>query len=59
MDHITFWVPTFVAAIAIDLDELLEDRASAPNALCSKPGGIMEMAIDIPFVFIVRVLRTK
>lgn len=59
VDHITLWMPTLVSHIAVDLDELLQDGTVAPRAFRRKPGRIMIVAVDIRFVLVVRVLRTK
>lgn len=59
VDHVTLWMPTLVFHIAIDLDELLQDSTVAPGTFCRKPGRIMVVAVDICFVLVVRVLRTK
>ena len=32
VDHITFWMPAFVAHVPVDLDELLENGTITPCA---------------------------
>lgn len=59
IDHITFWVPTLISHIAIDLHKLLQDSTVASRTLGRKPRRIMEVAVDIPLMLIIRVLRTK
>ena len=49
-------MPALVAHIAVDLDELLEDRGIAARTLCREAGGVVEMAVDVSVVFVVRVL---
>ena len=52
-------MPALVSHVTIDFDELLEDSTVASCALRGVPSGVMEMAVDIPFVFVVGVLWTK
>jgi len=56
VDHVTFWMPTFVSHVAIYFYKLFEDGAGAASALCSESGGIVEMAVYVAVVFVVRVL---
>lgn len=56
MDHITFWMPTFVSHIPVKLDKLFENGASTSDAFGGKPSGIMEVAVDVLVVFVIRVL---
>ncbi len=59
MDHVALGMPTLVLHIAIDLHELLEDRAITPNALRREPSGIVKVAVNVAVVLIIRVLRTE
>ena len=52
-------MPTLVAHIPVDLDELLENRAIATCALGSEARRVVVMTVDVAFVLVVRVLRTK
>ena len=56
VDHITFWVPALVAHIAVDLDELLEDRGVAADAFRRETRAVVEVAVDVARVLVVRVL---
>lgn len=57
--HVTFRVPALVPHVSVDLDELFQDRGAASGALGRKPRRIVVMAIDIPVVLVVRVMRPK
>lgn len=59
MNHVTLWVPVFVLAIAVNLDELLQDRGPTSCAFDGVVERIVIVAIDLAVMFIVRVLRTK
>lgn len=59
VDHITFWVPALISHVSVDLDELLQDRSAAPGALCRESCRVVVMAIDIPVVFVVRIMGTE
>ena len=59
VDHVTFWMPAFVPAIAVDLHELLQYGTVTSNTFGRKAGGIMEMTIDVSVVFIVGILRSE
>ena len=49
-------MPTFVPRVPVDLHKLLENRAVATSAFGRISRGIVEMTIDISFMFVVRVL---
>ena len=59
VDHVTFWMPALISHITIYLHKLLENCAITTGALGRKSGGIMEVAVHIPVVFIIRILRTE
>jgi hypothetical protein len=52
-------MPTFILHIPIDLHKLFQYRTIATSTFRGKSRGIVEMAVDVAFVFIVRVLGTK
>ena len=59
VNHVAFWVPTFIPIVPIDLHELLEDRTVATGTLRCKARGIMEVAVHVIFMFVVRVLGSE
>ena len=59
VDHVAFWVPALVAHIAVDLHELLEDRGVAPDAFRREACAVVEVAVHVSGVLVVRVLRTE
>ena len=59
VDHVTLRMPTFIPHIAVDLDELLQDGTVASRTFCCEAGGIVVVAVDIPFVLIIRILRAE
>jgi hypothetical protein len=52
-------MPALVPHVTIDLDELLQDRTTAPRAFCGKTRRVMKMTVDISIVFVVRILRSE
>jgi hypothetical protein len=52
-------MPAFVFHIPIDLNKLFEDGTAATSALGGKPRGIVEVAVDIAIMFIIRILRSE
>ena len=52
-------MPALVAHIAVDLDELLEDRGVAADAFRRETRAVVEVAVDVSRVLVVRVLRAK
>ena len=56
VDHVAFRVPALVAHIAVDLDELLEDRGVAADAFRCETRAVVEVAVDVSRVLVVRVL---
>ena len=50
---------TLVAHIPVDLDELLENRTIATCALGSEARRVVEVAVDLALVLIVRVVRSE
>ena len=52
-------MPTFIAHIAIDLYKLFKDCTTAADTLCREPSRVMEVTVDVPFMFIVGVLGAK
>ena len=48
-----------ILAVAINLDELLQNGGMASIAPLSKLSGVVKVTIDLSFMFIVRVLSTK
>ena len=59
VDHIAFWVPVLVLAIAENFNKLLQDGCLAPVASLGKLGGVVVMTIDLPLMLIIAVLGTK
>ena len=59
VDHVTFWMPTFVSHVAIYFHKLFEDGAGAAGAFCSEAGRVVEMAVYVAVVFIVGILWAK
>ena len=59
MDHVALWMPALIAHVAIDLDELLEDRAVAADALGRESGGEVEVAVYVVVVLVVAVVGAK
>lgn len=52
-------MPTFISHVTIDFDKLLQYSTVAASALCSEPCRIVEVAENVAFMFIVRILRAK
>ena len=52
-------MPALVAHIAVDLDELLEDRGVAPDALGREASRVVIMAIDVVRVLVIGVGGAK
>ena len=46
-------MPTLILHIPIDLHKLLQNRTIATRTLGRESGRIMEMTIDVPFMFVV------
>lgn len=59
VNHVAFRVPMLILVVAIDLNELLQNSRAAPRAPDSKPGRIVEVTEDSPFVLVVTVLRPE
>ena len=59
IDHVAFRMPTLVPHVPVDLHKLFEDCAVAACALGRISCGVVEMAVNVPFVLIVRVLRAE
>lgn len=59
VDHITLRMPMLVLAIAEDFHELLQDGRVAAVASLGELGRVVEVTIDLAFVFIVGILCTK
>ena len=53
VDHIALGVPAFAPIIPIDLRELLENGTITPCAFRGKTSGVVEMTIDIVFMFVI------
>ena len=53
VDHVALGVPSFVPIVRIDLHELLENGTIAPCAFRGKTSGVVEMTIDIVFMFVI------
>jgi hypothetical protein len=52
-------MPTFVSHVAVYFHKLFEDGAGTAGAFFSEAGGIVEVAVYVAVVFIVRVLWAK
>jgi hypothetical protein len=52
-------MPALVPHVAVDLDKLLEDGSTAPSALCCETSRVVEMAVYIPLMLVIRVLGAK
>jgi hypothetical protein len=52
-------VPVLILPIPEDFHELLENGCPAAIAFLCEPGRVMEMAVDLPIVFIIAILRAK
>ena len=52
-------MPALIPHVSVDLDELFQDRSAAPGTLGRKPRRVVVMAIDIPVVFVIRVMGPK
>ena len=52
-------MPTFVSHVTIYFYKLFEDGAGATGAFCSEAGRVVEMAVYVAVVFVVRVLWAK
>ena len=52
-------MPTLVPHVSVDLNELFQDRSAASGTLGGKPRRVVVMAVDIPIVFVIRVMRPK
>ena len=59
MNHVAFGMPVLCRPISRNFDELFEDRAFTPMTSDGELRAIMEMTVDFPLVFIVRVLGSK
>ena len=59
MDHVAFRMPTFILHISIDLHKLLQDSTIAPNTFGGKPSRVMEVAVHMVLVLIVRILLSE
>jgi hypothetical protein len=55
VNHVAFWMPALLPLVPLDLDELLEDRGIASNALGCETSGVMIMTVNIVGVLVVRV----
>ena len=49
-------MPALVPHVSVDLDKLFQDSSAAPGTLGREPRRVVVMAIDIPVVFVVRVM---
>lgn len=52
-------MPTLVPHITVDFNELFEDGAVTSGTFGCKSGGVVEMAVYVGFVFIIRVRWAK
>ncbi len=52
-------MPAFVSHVPVNLDKLFQDGAVATRALGSKTSGVMEVAIYVAVVLIIRVLGSE
>lgn len=59
MNHIAFGVPVLVLAVAIYLDELLEDGSLATIAALSEAGGVVVVAVDVGIMLVIAVLGAE
>lgn len=59
VDHVAFWVPTFISHVPVDLHKLLENRTVAAGAFGCESCRVVEVAINVAVVFVVRVLRAE
>lgn len=55
VDHVAFGMPMLVLAIAVDLDELLEDGCLAAVAALGKLGRVVIVAVNATFMLVVAV----
>ena len=53
VDHVALWVPAFIAHVPVDLHELLQNGTVTTSAFCRESGRVVEMAVDVAFVFVV------
>ena len=59
MDHVALRVPVLVLAVAVDLDELLENGRLAAVAALRELGRVVVVAVDVAPVLVVAVLGAK
>ena len=59
VDHVALGMQTFVYIIPIDLHELPKNCTITPYAFRGKANGVVEMTIDIVFMFVIWVPRTE
>lgn len=52
-------MPAFVLPVSVNLHELLKNRSTTSNTFGGKPCGVMEMAIHVGIMLVVRVLGAK
>ena len=52
-------MPVLVLTVAVDLDELLQDRGSTSSTLCSVAERVVVVTVNHAVVLVVRVLGTK
>ena len=52
-------MPALVPHVPVDLDELFQDRSAAPCTLSRESRRVVVVAVDIPIVFIVRIMWPK
>lgn len=48
-----------IETVSVDLDELFQDGRATTGALDCEASGIVEMAVDLPLVLVVAVLRSE
>jgi hypothetical protein len=59
MYHVTLWVPVLILSISENLDELLQNGSLAAVASLSELSGIVIVAVDLSFMFVVAILSPK
>lgn len=52
-------MPAFFLEVAVDFDELLQDGTATSYAFRCKPRRVMEMAVHVAIMLVVRILRSK
>jgi hypothetical protein len=59
MDHVAFWMPVLVLAVAKDLDELFENGGLTPTAALGELGGVVVVAVNVAIVLVIAILGAE